>query len=480
MLRQIPPTPPLDAAERYALSILLDLSRLLLTQSAGDVVELRVEGGSAGAPLTLAELRQAEWGLRMADGSVEIRRDVLRLVTSAAGAVAEQGSSATDRHGRVPHTENDLVRASLEREPVVHRVAQALRQATIAAAGRRRVVLVAPWPDGRRWAVAMSHDLDVVSRWPVFTVLRIGELLTKREVGAASRAAAAALTSLLRDPVLAAARDVLATERRLGIRSTWFVITGTPTLDTMRAGDITYLPESPACRRILDAVGNDEHEIGLHGSFATVEAPRLFLEQRERLTLLGQHPVHGVRQHFIRMRPGLTHREMAVAGFQYDSTFGFSDRNGFRLGVADVVPVWDQAAGRALAIDELPFVWMDRALSKYQGVEDPQAWIDDALELAKTCQDAEGVWCGIWHPNLAPALGYPGAPAAFARLCEGLLAGAPWAATMGEIVRWRRARRQIRLAPDSSPETIRVNVPAGAPGLALEDAAGNPVPFSRV
>src|SRR2546430_17478224 len=41
---------------------------------------------------------------------------------------------------------------------------------------------------------------------------------------------------------------------------------------------------------------------------------------------------------FRSIHPGVTERAMAEAGFWYDSTFGFPDRNGFRLGVADVVP----------------------------------------------------------------------------------------------------------------------------------------------
>ena len=79
---------------------------------------------------------------------------------------------------------------------------------------------------------------------------------------------------------------------------------------------------------------------------------------------------------------------MSSAGFAYDSTFGFSDRNGFRLGVADVLPAWLDSGegGQPAGIDEVPFTWMDRALSKYQGIESPQAWVEDAIELARACR----------------------------------------------------------------------------------------------
>jgi hypothetical protein len=181
----------------------------------------------------------------------------------------------------------------------------------------------------------------------------------------------------------------------------------------------------------------------------------IFTTQRERLERTLGGGVTGVRQHYLRMRPGSTQRDMVRAGFRYDSTFGFADRNGFRLGLADAVPAWDDGAQSALPITEVPFIWMDRALSKYRGIEDPSVWIDDALELARICRDVNGVWTGVWHPNLAPALGFPDAPEAYERLVRELLAEAPWVATLGEIVAWRSARRSIRVRavrPDGSIE----------------------------
>src|SRR5262249_19000454 len=159
-----------------------------------------------------------------------------------------------------------------------------------------------------------------------------------------------------------------------------------------------------------------------------------FREQRARLGEITRSVPVGVRQHYLRMVPGATQRAMADAGFRHDSTFGFSDRNGFRQGVADVLPMWNAADQAPIPIDELPFMWMDRALSKYRGIEVPDAWIDDALELAAACRAAEGVWCGIWHPNLTPALGFPGAPRAYERLVSELAPERPLFETTEVIV----------------------------------------------
>jgi len=173
---------------------------------------------------------------------------------------------------------------------------------------------------------------------------------------------------------------------------------------------------------------------------------------------------------------------MTAAGFIYDTTFGFPDRNGFRLGVADVVPRWDAERNQRIAIDEAPFTWMDRALSKYRGVEDPAAWSRDALELAATAREVGGLWVGLWHPNLTPALGFPDAPPAYGATIAGVLAESPFVAPLDTLAEWRRARRAVRataIRPDGSVE-LEAAVAAPSPfQLRLEDGAGKPAEAAR-
>lgn len=435
------PNPSLRPSERFALDLLVDLSAVLPYPGSEEVV--RIEVVDERDRPALAQLRARSWGIAPGDGVVTIDRGLLTFVTEVALAVAEQGSTAADRFNRVPSSATPLVVAGAEREPVISIAAQALASAVRASAGRRRFYAIDPWPGGRQWAVALTHDLDVVQWWPAFTSLRLLELIRRGELARALGVVKAAMASGGRHVVWHGIRSVLDAETESHVRSTWFVLCGTPTFATARAGDLTYSPESSQTRRILNVIAGGGHEIGLHGSFATSDDHALFLAQRSRLESLVD-PVVGVRQHYLRMRAGTTPRGMAKGGFRYDSTFGFADRNGFRLGTADVLPLWDADAGAPMKIDEAPFTWMDRALSKYRGVEDPVQWIDDALELADTCRSVNGLWVGIWHPNLTPALGFPGAPQAYRRLVASLVQREPYIAPLRELVAWRRARRSAR------------------------------------
>lgn len=459
---RLPAPAALNPPERYALDVLIDLACLLPVDDPA-VPAIRLELTDAPAPAGgIAAWVGAAWGIASRGGAVTVPRAALRQIVDIVGSAAEQRAPGADRHGRVPSSENPLVAEGLEREPVVAQAAEALWRAVSRAAGGRPVWRVAPWPDGHRWAVAVTHDLDVASTWPLFTGLRVAELIRKGRLDVVGRVLLQAATSLGRDPVWQGVRDLLALEAQRSVRSTWFVLCGTPTPGTFVRGDLTYRPESSAARRIVAEVGGRGHGLGLHGSFATASDEGEFERQRARLEKLAGRTVVGVRQHFLRLRPGRTHRAMAAAGFHYDASMGFPDRTGFRLGVADVVPAWDQDTGPISGLDLVPFAWMDRALSKYRGIEAPEAWVSDGLELAAASRAVQGVWVGIWHPNLTPALGFPGAPEAFVALLDGLLQHRPWVATLDEIVAWRRARRTQRvlaLQPDGTPVLARPDVP---------------------
>jgi hypothetical protein len=302
----------------------------------------------------------------------------------------------------------------------------------------------------------------------------MAELATKGSWDLMRRVGRAARQSLGRDPVSRGVHSILQLEAHHGIRATWFVICGDPTLRSLLAGDATYDPNGPAARRILTALTHAGHEIGLHGSFATAADSGSMASQRRTLARLADTPVVGTRQHFLRMQPGRTQEHMVAAGLEYDATWGFADRNGFRLGVADVVPFWNARREATLPLDVLPLTWMDRALSKYAGVEEPGRWIEDGRELVRECKAVEGCWVGLWHPNTMEALGFPAAEPAFVSLLQALADDRPYFGSAHKLVQWRRFRRSVRAARVSADGRVALTTAAGhRTVIALEDESGD-------
>jgi hypothetical protein len=167
---------------------------------------------------------------------------------------------------------------------------------------------------------------------------------------------------------------------------------------------------------------------------------------------------------------------MVAAGFEYDATYGFPDRNGFRLGSANTVAGWDAERSDASGLEEVPLVWMDRAQSKYGGNEQPADWVDEGLGLARACREAEGLWVGLWHPNLTAALGFPGSVEQYRRLASEVVGLEPFVAPLETLVSWRRARRSVvarRIAADGTPE-LSASVASEWP-LQLENGSGRVV-----
>lgn len=441
----LPDARSLAPAEQFGLRCLVDLARLIpVTGTAVPAVRLELSEAAPSRASVVDEIVAAH-AVAGPDGTVSIPRALLGAVAAIVSADAEQRSDTFDAKGRVVSAANALVAADCAREPIVSHAAARLREsvAAVAAASGRPFAALAPWPAGHDWAALLTHDLDVVDWWLLPPILRAAELARAGRWGLLGRMVREFVRQVRHDPVTAGVRMLHDAEAAHDIPATWFIITEDPTFASRAAGDVTYRPDSPKMRALLGAIGRAGHAVGLHGSFATTTDADRLRRQRARLATLSGGKVPGVRQHFLRMRPGATQRAMSAAGFEYDATFGFFDRGGFRLGVADVVPAWSAETAAELPLDLVPLIWMDRTLSKYAGVQDPQAWVDDALALAGACRETDGAWCGLWHPNVTDALGFPGADAAWRRLVSELAAHRPWWATADELVRWRRLRRSL-------------------------------------
>lgn len=421
------------AADRWAYATLVDLACLLPAAP-----------GTASSVATRVCDMPGEF--EVIPGEVRIGRGAIDRVIALAGAATEQESRERDRHGRVPSTANPLVQLGSARTLPMHDLATRFGAAVDQAAGAA-VSRLAPWPDGKSWAAAMTHDLDVVAGWPLFAAMRWLELMHKGEVGRAIRAMGAALGAIGSGPVKRSVDRMLSIEGAAGVRATWFVLAGKPSFDSWRRGDVTYRLDGPAARALLEALTQAKHEVGLHGSLGTAESSELMQQERTLVQRMTGAAPAGIRQHFLRMRPGVTAIHARTAGFSYDSTFGFADRSGFRLGTADVVQSWNAATGSPIDLMQAPLAWMDRTFSKYQGEENPERWVDDALALARICREAGGLFVALWHPNVVPALGFPDTWAAFERLVQSLVKEGAYIVPLQEQVAWRSARRALRGTP---------------------------------
>lgn len=260
--------------------------------------------------------------------------------------------------------------------------------------------LVRRWPrlERKRRAAATlpSHDVD----WPHSPEQGLAARL-RRGAGDALRGDPGQALARLR--ALSARRDpndtfdlIMEESERRGLRSAfYFIAGGTPPRDG------NYSLDDPPVRRLLRRIHERGHEIGLHGSYDTMRDPELLAQQftnlRRACAAEGiEQDTWGGRQHYLRWEPETTWRAYEEVGLDYDTSAGYSDRAGFRLGTCSELPVFDARAGRRLQLRERPLVAMEVALLDHAALS-PDDALAELVALKEQCTRHGGLFTLLWH-----------------------------------------------------------------------------------
>ena len=194
-------------------------------------------------------------------------------------------------------------------------------------------------------------------------------------------------------------------EKQSGVRSTVFVLheghegeMGGIRGRLLSWGLADFL--DPELAQEVRSLAEDGWEIGLHASLSSVSCPsRLSLEKRLLEDLLHATTV-GVRQHYLRLNLPARWDEFADAGFAYDTSYGFSDRWGFRSGTAFPFRLWGREGG--LDLWELPLHLMEATLEQ---AKDPAT---ECTRILDEVASVGGVMTVLFHQRYFDSRNYPG------------------------------------------------------------------------
>lgn len=294
------------------------------------------------------------------------------------------------------------------------------------------------WPDGRPFALFLSHDLDQVYDRGVYRTLadlnHLRRLLLGRENGRAGACVRRIGRSIFRPkPPAAQVERVLEIEARHGWRSTWFFLEGR----TAARYGARYEPEERPIREIARRLLDSGCEIGVHGSYYDFNDPEGYARSASRLqAAFGTRPV-GIRNHYLRLDVPRTWVAQAAAGYSYDATFALRDRVGFRDGKREPFTPADPATGEPLGLVVLPLVVMDTTLFRYMRL-DAAAAVREVECLADEAERAGGLLSLLWHNNFFDEPEYADWEETYRVVLERLVARRPFCGTGIEIVRaWK-------------------------------------------
>ncbi|MDW3218210.1 MAG: hypothetical protein R8F63_06315 [Acidimicrobiales bacterium] len=287
----------------------------------------------------------------------DLLAEIFEWASSAHEAATERG----DDVGRVPSADTLAVRAALS--PVVpwgSRLVDALQRQLADALG---IVSAPSTLGGGRRLIGASHDVDFLPTSRRDTARRLAVWAAAattrfRAPGHAARLLTAGAARAASGRLDRGIERVARREHDRGIRATytWLVRDEHPR-------DARYVAAGPAFTGRLNRIAAFGHEHAVHGSYTSLEARGRLAEEYDRLRSTVPD-LCGSRQHWLRY--GSTTELIGAledAGARYDASAGFSDRIGFRTGIAHPHPLYDLDRDTVSPVIEIPTPIMDVAVA---------------------------------------------------------------------------------------------------------------------
>ena len=273
------------------------------------------------------------------------------------------------------------------------------------------------WPEGKPFAVCLTHDVDHVSRYSFRQSARmfardlpVSRALPKKARGLIGLGlnAAQAIRHANQDPLHCYERWLEA-EAAVGARSTFFFWPGWGSVGKHHSSDCTYelsdkvVFDGQKCT-VAEMIREIDHrgwEIGLHPSWYSFDDVDEMKRQKAALEKALGREVVSVRQHFLHYDIRVTPHIQAEAGLRYDSTLGFNDNVGFRFGTCYPWRLYDLQAEEELPILEVPLIIQDGAMLKPEkGMRlDGETAFQYVVQLTESVERVSGVMTLLWHPN---------------------------------------------------------------------------------
>jgi len=300
------------------------------------------------------------------------------------------------------------------------------------------------WPQGRRAAAAITHDVDYpeVIRW--LEPLRIMARQGPTGVGAAW-------------DVLTGRRDHWAFsqwmdfEARYGIRSAFYFVARQGSLLEYARGkpDPFYDVTTPRFRELFRTLLDGGWEVGMHASYFAYASGKQFAAEKQRLEGVVGAPIVGNRHHYWHMNPADVDDTLqlhADVGLQYDASLMHDHYLGWRRGVTVPFYPFVQRTRREIRTVQLPVAWLDSQLARRADLTQPQR--NAAIgELVERVAAQQGLFVANVHEYVFDEVLFPGWLATLRAAMERIIqCGDFWIATPAEIARHWEERYRTLLA----------------------------------
>lgn len=285
-----------------------------------------------------------------------------------------------DRYDRPVVQESFLYREKVLHDPIVNQYSTLLRD--LFRASHNPIPL---WPSNKKYAVALSHDVDYpeMIRW-IEGLKYLGKYKWSAKL-------AKVIDIINGKENFWKFEDWVKLENRYGLKSAMYFcgLKGSLLRYFLKAPDPFYDVRQKQFKRVFNYLVQNGFEVGMHSSYLAYQSIDRFLEEKKTIEENLREPIFGNRHHYWHMNPdnlsetAVMHEEI---GLLYDSSICFAKRSGFRFGICSPFHLYDPIRHRAIRSLELPTSLMDDHLFKYFGLSyfsKPQFEIDALINSVK-------------------------------------------------------------------------------------------------
>ncbi len=298
-----------------------------------------------------------------------------------------------DRLGRFPGTESLGHRAGFLHRPVVDEYAQLLRTWLAEAGLRCR-------PRAEEFRALLTHDVDFLRKYRRRDdpLRMLGKVCLGRERIRSLGESLLVPLGIGRDPYDTFNEllnlDGTSSDHATPRRSAFFYLASEDRRNR------TYDICSPQARRAIDLAFDRGAIVGLHVSLEAGQQSEKIPEEARRLALACGFSIHHSRHHYLTLQEIEHAHRLAAAGLDWDSSLGFADVAGFRLGVCRPVQLFDPIRFQTIGVEEHPLVVMDGTLASrhYMGLDEEEAF-HCCRGLIEQTRRHRGEFVALWHNN---------------------------------------------------------------------------------
>ena len=297
-----------------------------------------------------------------------------------------------------------------------------------------------PWPGNKQFALCLSHDVDVLRRSVLGRIKGLTTLTITKQSSKLDRSKAGtvkALDYLLNSEPFWLFDDIVKIEEVYSAESTFFFASAPGS-----AEDPQYAASEPKLRALIHRLKDFGKEIGLHGSYHSFSDGAMLSSQKEQLELVSG-PVRGSRQHCLRLDVGITFPLYEGLGFDYDSTLGFAEVEGYRSGFTFPYHPYNLVEDRPYNFTEIPLTVMDQTLFAYRKLSADGAWdaVKRQLEIA---HDTTGCCTLLWHNHFFDECYAPGYRQVYIQALDWASTHGAWITSCGRVATWWDTKRESK------------------------------------